>query len=123
MSLREKVEGMNKGKGIEFMDGRAKGETSNLIDKEITINDYSFLKGDDREYLVFVVVEYPQLFFFGGTVLTEKFKVFDNNDREEIINEGLPAKIVQRKNRKGNREYQDIVFYPNIQRSEVNLPF
>ena len=111
MSLREKAESMNSGKGIEFMEGRTKGETEELLEKTVTIRDYAFITGEEGEYAVFIVDEDKKKFFFGGKVLTDNLKSFDLSDHAEVIADGLPTKFTQRKS-KAKRNYIAVEFYP-----------
>ena len=111
MSLREKAESMNSGKGIEFMEGRTKGEMEELLDKKVTIRDYAFITGTDGEYAVFIIDEDKKKFYFGGKVLTDNLKQFDNSDHVEVISDGLPTKFTQRTS-KSKRKYISVEFYP-----------
>lgn len=111
MSLREKAESMNSGKGIEFMEGRTKGETEELLDKVCTIRDYAFISGTDGEYAVFIIDEDPKTFFFGGKVLTDNLKAFTEEEHAELKAEGLPTYITQRTS-KNKRKYIAVEFYP-----------
>ena len=111
MGLREKAESLNSGKGIEFMEGRTKGETEELLDKIVTIRDYAFITGDDGEYAVFIIDQVKDKFYFGGKVLTDNLKSFDLSDHAEVIAEGLPTKFSSRKS-KAKRNYVAVEFYP-----------
>lgn len=119
MSLREKAESMNSGKGIEFMSDRTKGDTDELIDRVLTIRDYAFINGDDGEYVVFIVDEVKDKFYFGGKVLTTNMKEFTEDEHNEIKENGLPTAFYSRKAKKGNREYTAVEFYPE----KDDLPF
>ena len=111
MSLREKAESMNSGKGIEFMEGRTKGEMEELMDKTVTIRDYAFISGTEGEYVVFIIDEDPKTFFFGGKVLTDNLKAFTDEEHEEMKADGLPTFITQRTS-KIKRKYVAVEFYP-----------
>ena len=111
MSLREKAESMNSGKGIEFMEGRTKGETEELLDKVCTIRDYAFITGTDGEYVVFIIDEDPKSFFFGGKVLTNNLKALSEEEHEELKADGLPTYLTQRKS-KNKKTYTAVEFYP-----------
>ena len=76
MSLKEKAMKMNSGNGIEFMANKNKGEMMELYDRVCTIRNYDFIKGEDGEYVVFVIDEINDEFFFGGSVLTDDMKKF-----------------------------------------------
>lgn len=110
MSLREKAESMNSGKGIEFMEGRTKGETEELLDKTVTIRNFDFINGENGEYAVFIIDEDESAFYFAGSVLTDNLKQLVVK-KEQIIDEGLPTKFTQRKS-KAKRNYTAVEFYP-----------
>ena len=111
MSLREKAESMNSGKGISFMEGRTKGETETLIGNVVTIRDYAFITGTEGEYAVFIIDEDPKCFYFGGKVMTDNLKEFTEEEHKELIAEGLPTKFDTRKS-KNKRNYTSVEFYP-----------
>jgi hypothetical protein len=111
MSLREKATQMNS--GIEFMEGRTNGDIAEITKEQVTIREYDFLKDDDnKDYLVFTVDGVEDKFFFGGSVVSEKFKKFDEYDKDEINRKGLPAVFYKRKS-KNRRDYTDIIFFPS----------
>ena len=113
MSLREKAEGMNSGKGIEFMDKRSKGETEELLDQVVTIRDYAFISGQDGEYAVFIIDEVADKFYFGGKVITDNLKALSEEDHEELKAEGLPTLFAERLS-KNKRKYISVEFYPEV---------
>ena len=111
MSLREKAESMNSGKGITFMEGRTKGETEELLDKIVTIRDFAFITGTDGEYAVFIIDGENKKFYFGGKVLTDNLKQLTEEEKVELISEGLPTRFTQRKS-KNKKLYTAVEFYP-----------
>lgn len=111
MSLREKAEAMNSGKGIEFMEGRTKGDTEELLGNTVTIRDYAFISGTEGEYAVFIVDEVKDKFFFGGKVITDNLKGFTEEDHSELKESGLPTLFSQRTS-KSKRKYISVEFYP-----------
>ena len=111
MSLKEKAESMNSGKGIVFMEGRTKGETEELIDKTVTIRDYAFINGTDGEYAVFIVDGENKKFYFGGKVLTDNLKAFTDEEHAELISDGLPTRFTLRVS-KNKKKYVAVEFYP-----------
>ena len=113
MSLRERAEGMNSGKGIEFMDKRTKGETEELLDQVVTIRDYAFISGQDGEYAVFIIDEDADKFYFGGKVITDNLKAFSEEEHEELKEEGLPTLFAERVS-KNKRKYISVEFYPEV---------
>ena len=120
MSLKEKAMKMNSGNGIEFMANKNKGEMMELYDRVCTIRNYDFIKGEDGEYVVFVIDEINDEFFFGGSVLTDDMKKFTEEEKQEVIENGLPVKFTQIKS-KNKRPYTAVEFYPED--TEEDLPF
>ena len=111
MSLKDKAKSMNAGKGIEFMADRTKGNAEDLQGKTVTIRDYAFITGTDGEYVVFIIDEDPEAFYFGGKVLTDNMKEFTEEEHAEIIRDGLPTKFDVRKS-KNKRNYTSVEFFP-----------
>ncbi len=97
---------------LEIMNGRTKGENIDIASKSVTIIDYDFIHDADKEYAVYVVKEFPELFFYGGMVLSEQLKTLDAKGAKDIIKtEGLPIKLTPIKSKKG-RSYFGVEFYP-----------
>ena len=100
--------------GVPFMEGRMQDE---LPEGElVTVVDYGFIKDPKGDYVVLALKEYPQFFYFGGSVVTEKFKALDmdltEDDREELHNEGLPVAFTKKISKRAKREYTTCVFFP-----------
>lgn len=121
MSYKEKAKQMNSVNRIEFMANKNKGEMMELYNRPCTIRNYDFIKGEDGEYVVFVIDEISDEFFFGGSVLTEDMKKFTEEEKQEIIENGLPVKFTQRKS-KNKRPYTAVEFYPE-ETEDGDLPF
>lgn len=98
---------------LPFMDGKDKGETKELVGTVNTIIDYGFLKAEDgKEYVVFIVKERKDKFYFGGTVLTDQMAQLEAEGyHDDIITEGLPVLLTEKKS-KNNRTYTNVEFYP-----------
>jgi hypothetical protein len=114
MSLKDKAMSMNGGNGIDFMDGRTKGDVKSLNDQTVTVIDFAYLTGDDGAYIVFIIKEDKEHFYFGASVMTGNFQEFTADEVEEIKAVGIPVKLYEKKNKKGNRTYQAIEFYPEL---------
>lgn len=110
MSLKEKMTKINK--GITFMDDRTKGETEELIGKVVTITDYDFINGVNGDYVVFIVKEIPDSFYFGGMVLTDNLKELTADEKKELQEKGLPCKFTMVKSKETKRTYTNCEFYP-----------
>lgn len=112
-NLRNKAKEINSNGAIEFMEGKEKLELP--LQEVVTIENFGFLKDENQaDYVVFTLKEYPDNFFFGGSVVTEKMKNFDNEtDRNEIDFEGgLPVIFERKQNKKKKREYTTCEFFP-----------
>lgn len=110
-SLRERAKDFSV--QLPFMEGREKGETSDLIGQISTISDYGFLTGDKgTDYVVFITKERSNTFYFGGQVLTDQLAQLEAEGyRDEIIAEGLPMLLTEKKS-KNKRSYTAVEFYP-----------
>lgn len=113
MDLREKAKSMNASKGIEFMGEREKGETKDLLNKVVTIRDYDFINGTDGEYVVFIVDEDKKHFFFGGKVITDNLRAFNDEEKEQIKANGLPSLFGEKVSKQNKKTYTSVEFYPN----------
>lgn len=111
-SLRDRAKEL--GAQLPFMDGREKGESTDLVGMISTIRDYGFLKSDDdREYVVIIVDEDKKHFFFGGTALSDQMRKLDDEGYgDEIRQDGLPMLLSEKKSR-NNRKYINVEFYPD----------
>ena len=100
---------------LPFMEGRDKGESSELIGNVSTICDYGFLTDRDKgeQYVVIITKERPTKFYFGGTVLTDRMVQLDTEGyHDAIIEEGLPVLLTEKKAKKGGRTYTNVEFFP-----------
>lgn len=99
---------------LPLMEGREKGETSELIGQISTINDFGFLPNEAGEpYAVFTVKERPSKFYFGGSVLTARLTDLEAEGyHDAIVEEGLPVLLTDAKSKKTNRTYVNVEFFP-----------
>ena len=99
---------------LPFMEGKEKGDAADLLGTVNTITEYGFLANENGEpYVAITVKERPGKFYFGGTVLTDRMTQLDAEGyHDEIVAEGLPVLMTEKKNKKGNRSYTNIEFYP-----------
>jgi len=96
----------------ELMEGRDKGDMSQLINQYVTVVNYDFADGDNGLYSVIHFKELPQQFFFGGGVITDQLKKLDEDGfKETIQKEGLPVKFESVKS-KNNRYYTNATLFP-----------
>lgn len=109
-SLKQRALEIQEGKGI--MEGREKGETSELIGKIVTLNDYCFMRGEKGSYVVYTIKEADKLFYFGSSQITEALLELDGDGYKETIQqEGLPMRITMRTTLRGWKFYS-VEFYP-----------
>ena len=99
---------------LPLMEGREKGETSELLSQNTTIIDYGFMPNEAGEpYVVFIVKERSTKFYFGGTVLTARMSELEAEGyHDTIVAEGLPVRMTEAKSKKGNRTYTNVEFSP-----------
>ena len=98
---------------LPLMEGREKGDTSELLGNISTINDYGFLPNENGEaYACFIVDERPGKFYFGGTVMTDRLEQLEADGyHEAVVFEGLPVLMTEKKSR-NNRTFTNVVFFP-----------
>ena len=97
---------------LPVMENREKGDFSRLTGSYVTINDYGFMKDDDKEYVAFTIAEDDKFFYFGGQVLTENMQELDADGYgNEIRKNGLPVFFDTKKSKNG-RNYTTVEFYP-----------
>lgn len=101
---------------LPFMDNREKGNADKLLGLVSTINEYGFLPNDDGEvYAVFTVKEFSGLFFFGGSVLTDRLTQLDAEGYGPAIREeGLPILMTKVTSKKTKRQYTNVEFFPEV---------
>jgi hypothetical protein len=102
--------------GLPFMEGREKLEVKgDVLNNVLTVEDYGYLEGDEGEYVVITLSEYPENFIYGSSVVTQAFKKldekFDEETRLEILKHGLTFKLSEKVS-KSKRKYTCITFFP-----------
>jgi hypothetical protein len=111
-----KNKAMELNSGCECMVDREKGEMKKLVGVPVTINDFDFLTDSEKgtQYVVFTVKEDDTMFFFGGTVLTDKMKEFEKEGYKEVIQkEGLPVLFGEKQPKdKKKQPYTTVEFFP-----------
>lgn len=103
--------------GLPFMDGREPIKVEgNILNNTLTVEDYGYLEGDDGEYVVIALKEYPQHFIYGGSVVTDAFKKLEGkvgtDNMVKLIEHGLTFKLTELVS-KNKRKYTRISFFPN----------
>ena len=102
--------------GLPFMEGKEKLEVKgDVLNNTLTVDDYGFLEGEEGEYVVIALKEYPNHFIYGSSVVTQAFKTLDEKFDEEqkafLLNKGLTFKLSEMLS-KNKRKYTKIVFFP-----------
>lgn len=98
---------------LPFMENKEKGDFKTLKGEVVTIIDYGFLKDGktNEEYVCFTIKEHNE-FYFGGKVLTENMREFEDEGYHDlIVKENLPV-IFDEKMSKNKRTYTTVKFYP-----------
>lgn len=94
-------ETMNLG-SIPFMEGKTPSE---LVEGEVvTLCDYGFIVGKDGKYVVYMIKEDKEHFYFGGLVLTQLCETLDTYSDEEIeavLTEGIKFSTTKKKSKNG----------------------
>ena len=103
--------------GLPFMDGREKLEiTGEVLNNILTVDDYGYLDGDDGNYVVISLREYPNHFIYGGSVVTDAFKKLEEKigaeNMAQLIQHGLTFRLSELIS-KNKRKYIRISFFPN----------
>ena len=102
--------------GLPFMDGREKLEiTGEVLNNILTVDDYGYLDGDDGNYVVISLREYPNHFIYGGSVVTDAFKKLEEKigaeNMAQLIQYGLTFRLSELIS-KNKRKYVRISFFP-----------
>lgn len=102
--------------GLPIMEGKEKLEVRGaVLGSKLTVEDFGFMKGDDGDYVVITLREYPQHFIYGSSVVTEAFKTLDEKFNEEqiagLLKLGLTFKL-EEVTSKNKRKYIKITFFP-----------
>lgn len=83
--------------GIEFMDGRTAGDINDLIDKEIYITDFGFIKDRKAElgkYAVFMIKGDDERFYFASSVLSDNLNTIEEDGMRGALEQ---QKVILRK--------------------------
>lgn len=102
--------------GLPFMEGKEKIEVKgDILNKVLTVDEYGYLEGEEGEYIVIALKEYPNHFIYGSSVVTQAFKTLDEkfNDEQKafLLEKGLTFKLNEMMS-KNKRKYTKIIFFP-----------
>lgn len=90
--------------GIPFMEGADKASFDEILDVELHIADYGFIKGDEGEYACIQIAEKPGKFYFANSIITEMLKEVERDGHKDE----LPTEVIvfsKRKSEKGRDYY------------------
>ena len=102
--------------GLPFMEGKSQLEVEgNILNNNLTVDNYGYMKGEHGEYVVVALREYPEHFIFGSSVVTQAFKNVDESltpeEIEFLLEKGLTFKLEKVKSR-NKKVYVKITFFP-----------
>lgn len=102
--------------GLPIMEGREKLEVKgDILNRTLTVDDYGFLEGDDGQFAVITIKEYPNHFIYGSSVVTGAFLKFEalipEEDRNKVLQHGLTFRLEEVMS-KNKRKYTKITFFP-----------
>src|SRR5574344_78738 len=91
------------------LEGKTQLKKDEILDIELTINDFSFARTSNGETSVILFKETPDKFLFGGKVITNLLK--DINDDPEAVKalkeEGLKVRFFNSTSRSG-KDYVNV---------------
>lgn len=62
-----------------LMEDKIRVETAEVADKPVTIVGVDFVEGNNGEFSIILLEEYPDNFLFGGSVVTDRLKKLSNS--------------------------------------------
>lgn len=105
-------EQFNAGQGIPFMEGRDKANLADITGQPVHIIDHGFIKGEDGDFAVIALAEYPAVFFFGNAYITDVLKQVDEDGMQGALAE--QSIVFSKKTSKRGREYMSFEFTGDI---------
>lgn len=106
MSFKDKY---NRAVGLD-LSNRSQVDTEAILDKKLTIKDFSLAKTKNGECAIVIFEELPDNFYFGGTVLTGILKEIGNDefDMRELRKNGMQIKLFKSENKDKTRTYTNV---------------
>ncbi len=93
-----------KNEGVPFMEGRDKGEKSEILDKPLHIADFGFINGNDGKFAVMLFAEIPDKFYFGNSIVTEMLEAVERDNQRQALKE-VQITFKERKAKESGRTY------------------
>ena len=85
---------------------REQRKTADVIEKDLTVEDYSVFDGAHGKTGIVLFKEDPDGFYFSGKVLTDLLNNIDEKGKhDEVVKEGLKIHLFMQKNKTGTSEY------------------
>ena len=96
--------------GVPFMDGADKQEIASILGQQVHIEDFGFINGNNGEFGVIKLAEYPGKFFFVNAITTEMLRTVQADEKKsELANEPI---VFEKRSSKNGRDYVSYTF-PN----------
>lgn len=86
------------------MEGRDKGDKSEILDKPLHIEDFGFINGKDGRFAVMLFAEIPEKFYFGNLIVTEMLEAVERDDMRKALRE-VQITFKERKSKESSRTY------------------
>lgn len=93
-----------KNEGVPFMEGRYKGEKSEILGKPLHIADFGFINGNDGNFAVMLFAEIPDKFYFGNSIVTEMLEAVERDNQRQALKE-VQITFNERKAKESGRTY------------------
>ena len=95
-----------------IMEGRSKG--SLVLNVYMTIDNWDYLTDREKneDYVVFTIKEDSHNFYFGGSIITDKFKKIDLMGEETVgvlKANGIPVIFEEKKSKNSGMKYHDMI--------------
>lgn len=106
MSFKEKY---NRGVNLD-LSNRSQVATEMILDKPLTIIDFSMARTKNGECAIVIFEEMPDNFYFAGTVLTNILRDIakDDFDLRELRKNGMKIKLFESENKDHTRKYVNV---------------
>lgn len=109
MKLREAVEKVNEGSGLEFIKGREKGEFEDLIGRELTLEDVAIVQSKyyENESVLFTVAGDAAHYYrvTSGPVAAKIRTLQEGLDEDDLDWDALAVTFVRVRSKQGKRYY------------------
>ena len=99
-----------------LMNNKEKIETKDIVDREITLDDFEIMSGSNGEsYAVVTLKEFPDKFIFAGKVLTDNiikmYNEFGDALHAMMSDEDIKIRLTTKKAKSGKKNsYTDVEF-------------